>query len=563
MAVSFYVSSSTRTTVTVEVTGLTNTYNYKRWYRWYLDGSYENSTQDASTNATSKSYIFSGLNPGSGHSFTVYIYDSTNTTQLGRYDCTGSTQSDQVTVTIYNINDSTGSYMADGSYTGSDGSSFSITLSGTQYQSYVTKYYFIGWATSASSSIRNPVSAYCPCSSGTSIYCHWSPIQTTIYCRCYDGSVNSFRLSDQYGSRLMDVSSTGWQSCKVDYGSAVQIGLVSPASGYESPYTLWYNSSESSSTDNTSQFTSVKDIDVTTYTRYFAVSASKSVYAYTQYVYVDNSQLTSSSNTTNTDSSVQIASLSGYSNYNNSYNFIEATADGSTYTSSLSYIPLSSSQTTIIRIYFETKAVIPSLSVSSHTTTTATLSWSKNGGTNGSWTIYYGPSSNPQAYSLSITSGSNSGSSTITGLSPGTTYSFVLRNYISSSSYGDSSTQTVTTNSAISSFAWTSSDSTAIISGKPASNITASAWNTLASKVNSVRAANGYSNVSIPSVTSGATLTASAFNTMCSYIGGLTGAGSVVSGVSAGGIVFATYFANSTTDLKSAINRAISSANNS
>jgi hypothetical protein len=50
---------------------------------------------------------------------------------------------------------------------------------------------------------------------------------------------------------------------------------------------------------------------------------------------------------------------------------------------------------------------------------------------------------------------------------------------------------------------------------------------------------------------------------MCSYIGGLTGAGSVVSGVSAGGIVYATYFANSTTDLKSAINRAISSANNS
>ena len=93
------------------------------------------------------------------------------------------------------------------------------------------------------------------------------------------------------------------------------------------------------------------------------------------------------------------------------------------------------------------------------------------------------------------------------------------------------------------------------------SNITAYAWNNLAALVNQIRKANGYGTVTIPTVASGSQITASLFNTMRGYIAGLTGAGSVTGNVASGSIIYAAYFANSTSALKEAVNRAAAAAN--
>ena len=130
---------------------------------------------------------------------------------------------------------------------------------------------------------------------------------------------------------------------------------------------------------------------------------------------------------------------------------------------------------------------------------------------------------------------------------------------MSSSDKANSDYATAATKSAIEYFAWTSNDTANIKAGQPIKNITASAWQNLIAKV----AACGGSTASIPSASSGTRITANHFNQMRNAISNLTGAGSVVSSVTSGtSRILATLFANASTALKEAINRAISAKNN-
>lgn len=201
--------------------------------------------------------------------------------------------------------------------------------------------------------------------------------------------------------------------------------------------------------------------------------------------------------------------------------------------------------------------VKPAISNVTTTATGATVYWNKNGGTDGEWRLYYGTSTS----SLQLYGTISSSPVTLSGLRTGTTYYFVVRNWVAAGNFADSDPYQAATKSNVGAFAWTSSDGTLIASGQPVSNVTAYAWNNLAALVNQIRKANGYGTVTIPTVSSGSQITASLFNTMRGYIAGLTGAGSVTGNVASGSIIYAAYFANSTSALKEAVNRAAAAAN--
>lgn len=281
-------------------------------------------------------------------------------------------------------------------------------------------------------------------------------------------------------------------------------------------------------------------------------------YPYTLYIYIDGTAGPTTTNTTNTESKVLVSSLFADTQYAIDYDFQYATVVGlSGQYDANSYITLTSGSTTGIRLYFKSKirSVEPIINSVTTTSTTATINWSKNGGTEGVWIIYYGLSSATMESGGYITSSP----ATITGLTPGKTYIFYIQNHVSSSDKADSNSVTAATNEAIGYFAWTNDDAANIQSGQPVTNLTASAWQNLIAKV----AACGGSTGSIPTASSGTKITANHFNQMRNAISGLTGAGSVASSVTSGtSKVLASLFANATTSLKEAINRAISAKNN-
>ena len=281
-------------------------------------------------------------------------------------------------------------------------------------------------------------------------------------------------------------------------------------------------------------------------------------YPYSTFVYVDGSYVKQYGIVDNSDSKVRVSDMQGYKDYSASYDFQYATKNGDTTEYAYySQIPLTTESTTVIRLYFKTKpkAVKPTISSISTTNTTATVYWSKNGGSYGSWYLYYGVSTSNMKSAGQITSSPK----TITGLSAGTAYVFYIKNIVSSSDTAHSDYISATTKSNIGYFAWTNDDATNIKPGQPVKKLTASAWQNLIAKV----AACGGSTASIPTASSGTKITANHFNQMRNAISGLTGAGSVASSVTSGeSKVLASLFANATTALKEAINRAISAKNN-
>lgn len=281
-------------------------------------------------------------------------------------------------------------------------------------------------------------------------------------------------------------------------------------------------------------------------------------YPYTIYIYIDGTAGQTTTNTTNTESSIIISSLPAYTRYAADYDFQYATVVGlSGQYNANSRITLTSGSTTGIRLYFKSKirSVAPIINNVTTTSTTATINWSKNGGTEGTWIIYYGLSAS------SMVSGGYATSSpvTITGLTAGKTYIFYIQNYVNSNDKANSNSVTIATKNTIGYFAWTNDDTTNIKSGQPVKNLTASAWQNLIAKV----AACGGSTASIPSASSGTRITANHFNQMRNAISGLIGAGSLASSVTSGtSKVLASLFANTSTALKEAINRAIAAKNN-
>lgn len=121
----------------------------------------------------------------------------------------------------------------------------------------------------------------------------------------------------------------------------------------------------------------------------------------------------------------------------------------------------------------------------------------------------------------------------------------------------------VATKSAIDLFYWVNeaSDDTLIAKGEPVKNITAARWNSLKAKIKELADAQGisytYSNVS-----SGSTFSATEFNAVRNVIDKFDGAGALPPIKNSGDQILASFF-NGTASLKSALNRAITTYNNS
>lgn len=105
------------------------------------------------------------------------------------------------------------------------------------------------------------------------------------------------------------------------------------------------------------------------------------------------------------------------------------------------------------------------------------------------------------------------------------------------------------------------SDDTLIAKGEPVKNITAARWNSLKAKIKELADAQGisytYSNVS-----SGSTFSATEFNAVRNVIDKFDGAGALPPIKNSGDQILASFF-NGTASLKSALNRAITTYNNS
>ena len=206
-------------------------------------------------------------------------------------------------------------------------------------------------------------------------------------------------------------------------------------------------------------------------------------------------------------------------------------------------------------------AVAPTLTIVSTDTNSISISWDKNGGTDGEWRVMYGTS----ATNLHLYGSYTGTSATITGLEENTTYYIQVVNFIDSTRSEGSSIKTAKTKSstpAISYFSWTSNDAANIKTGNSFSSfITATGWNNLTAKINECRTKLGYSTISFTQANSGNTLTAEMYNTVKNNISNLTSAGTVAADVSKGSIAYATLFANSSSALKEAINRVVATLN--
>ena len=533
--------SGTSTSITLTVSGMSEDTLYKRTYKWILNSVVMKTTTDPEPHTTSASAYISGLTPSTAYQCKVEIYNpgGSKVAEAGYIRVVTLDPDPQpVTVTIYNYLDGSNT-LVNGSFTGDINNTFYISASGTQYQTYSQQYEFQYFTLSTQSyNITHDASYPITIKAGLIVRAYYKSIRYPYTAYVYiDGSL---------ARTTQNTTNTE---------SKVRISDLAAYTAYADAYDFQY----AKVGDSSVEYASYSLINLTRGSMtYISLYFVKKLYPYTIYIYIDGTAGPTTTNTTNTESSVLISSLPAYINYVADYDFQYATVVGlpGQYNAD-SRITLTSGSTTGIRLYFKSKirSVEPIISSVTTTSTTATINWSKNGGTEGVWIIYYGLSS------ASMVSGGyvTSSPATITGLTPGKTYIFYIQNYVSSSDKANSNSVTAATNEAIGYFAWTNDDATNIQTGQPVTNLTASAWQNLIAKV----AACGGSTGSIPTASSGTKITANHFNQMRNAISGLTGAGSVASSVTSGtSKVLASLFANATTALKEAINRAISAKNN-
>lgn len=534
-------ASGTPTSITLTVSGMSSSTTYKRTYKWILNSVVMKTTTDSNAGATSASAYISGLTPSTAYQCKVEIYNpgGSKVAEAGYIRVvTLDADPQPVTVTIYNYLDGSNT-LVNGSFTGDINDTFYISASGTQYQTYSQQYEF-QYFTLSTQSYNTTHDASYPIT-----------IKAGLIVRAYYKSISYPYTAYVYidGSLARTTQNT------TNTESKVRISDLAAYTAYADAYDFQYAKVRGSSVE----YASYSLINLTQGSMtYISLYFVKKLYPYTIYIYIDGTAGPTTTNTTNTESSVLISSLPAYINYAADYDFQYATVVGlSGQYNADSRITLTSGSTTGIRLYFKSKirSVEPIISSVTTTSTTATINWSKNGGTEGVWVIYYGLSSASMASGGYITSSP----ATITGLTPGKTYIFYIQNYVGSNDKANSNSVTAATNEAIGYFAWTNDDATNIQTGQPVTNLTASAWQNLIAKV----AACGGSTGSIPTASSGTKITANHFNQMRNAISGLTGAGSVASSVTSGtSKVLASLFANATTALKEAINRAISAKNN-
>lgn len=533
--------SGTSTSITLTVSGMSSSTTYRRTYKWILNSVVMKTTTDPEPHATSASAYISGLTPSTAYQCKVEIYNpgGSKVAEAGYIRVVTLDPDPQpVTVTIYNYLDGSNT-LVNGSFTGDIDNTFYISASGTQYRTYSQQYEF-QYFTLSTQSYNTTHDASYPIT-----------IKAGLIVRAYYKSIRYPYTAYVYinGSLARTAQNT------TNTESKVRISELAAYTAYADAYDFQYAKVGGSSVE----YASYSLINLTQGSMtYISLYFVKKLYPYTIYIYIDGTAGPTATNTTNTESSVLISSLPAYINYAADYDFQYATVVGlSGQYNANSRITLISGSTTGIRLYFKSKirSIEPIISSVTTTSTTATINWGKNGGTEGVWIIYYGLSSASMASGGYITSSP----ATITGLTPGKTYIFYIQNYVSSSDKANSNSVTAATNEAIGYFAWTNDDATNIQSGRPVTNLTASAWQNLIAKV----AACGGSTGSIPTASSGTKITANHFNQMRNAISGLTGAGSVASSVTSGtSKVLASLFANATTALKEAINRVISAKNN-
>lgn len=533
--------SGTPTSITLTVSGMSSSTTYRRTYKWILNSVVMKTTTDPEPHTTSASAYISGLTPSTAYQCKVEIYNpgGSKVAEAGYIRVVTLDPDPQpVTVPIYNYLDGSNT-LVNGSFTGDINNTFYISASGTQYQTYSQQYEFQYFTLSTQSyNITHDASYPITIKAGLIVRAYYKSIRYPYTAYVYiDGSL---------ARTTQNTTNTE---------SKVRISDLAAYTAYADAYDFQY----AKVGDSSVEYASYSLINLTQGSMtYISLYFVKKLYPYTIYIYIDGTAGPTTTNTTNTESSVLISSLPAYINYAADYDFQYATVVGlSGQYNADSRITLTSGSTTGIRLYFKSRirSVEPIISSVTTTSTTATINWSKNGGTEGVWIIYYGLSS------ASMTSGGyiTSSPATITGLTPGKTYIFYIQNYVSSSDKANSNSVTAATNEAIGYFAWTNDDATKIQTGQPVTNLTASAWQNLIAKV----AACGGSTGSIPTASSGTKITANHFNQMRNAISGLTGAGSVASSVTSGtSKVLASLFANATTALKEAINRAISAKNN-
>lgn len=533
--------SGTPTSITLTVSGMSSSTTYRRTYKWILNSVVMKTTTDPEPHTTSASAYISGLTPSTAYQCKVEIYNpgGSKVAEAGYIRVVTLDPDPQpVTVTIYNYLDGSNT-LVNGSFTGDINNTFYISAPGTQYQTYSQQYEFQYFTLSTQSyNITHDASYPITIKAGLIVRAYYKSIRYPYTAYVYiDGSL---------ARTTQNTTNTE---------SKVRISDLAAYTAYADAYDFQY----AKVGDSSVEYASYSLINLTRGSMtYISLYFVKKLYPYTIYIYIDGTAGPTTTNTTNTESSVLISSLPAYINYVADYDFQYATVVGlSGQYNADSRITLTSGSTTGIRLYFKSKirSVEPIISSVTTTSTTATINWSKNGGTEGVWVIYYGLSS------ASMVSGGyvTSSPATITGLTPGKTYIFYIQNYVSSSDKANSNSVTAATNEAIGYFAWTNDDATKIQTGQPVTNLTASAWQNLIAKV----AACGGSTGSIPTASSGTKITANHFNQMRNAISGLTGAGSVASSVTSGtSKVLASLFANATTALKEAINRAISAKNN-
>lgn len=533
--------SGTPTSITLTVSGMSSSTTYRRTYKWILNSVVMKTTTDPEPHTTSASAYISGLTPSTAYQCKVEIYNpgGSKVAEAGYIRVVTLDPDPQpVTVTIYNYLDGSNT-LVNGSFTGDINNTFYISASGTQYQTYSQQYEFQYFTLSTQSyNITHDASYPITIKAGLIVRAYYKSIRYPYTAYVYiDGSL---------ARTTQNTTNTE---------PKVRISDLAAYTAYADAYDFQY----AKVGDSSVEYASYSLINLTRGSMtYISLYFVKKLYPYTIYIYIDGTAGPTTTNTTNTESSVLISSLPAYINYVANYDFQYATVVGlSGQYNADSRITLTSGSTTGIRLYFKSKirSVEPIISSVTTTSTTATINWSKNGGTEGTWIIYYGLSS------ASMVSGGyvTSSPATITGLTPGKTYIFYIQNYVSSSDKANSNSVTAATNEAIGYFAWTNDDATKIQTGQPVTNLTASAWQNLIAKV----AACGGSTGSIPTASSGTKITANHFNQMRNAISGLTGAGSVASSVTSGtSKVLASLFANTTTALKEAINRAISAKNN-
>ena len=194
----------------------------------------------------------------------------------------------------------------------------------------------------------------------------------------------------------------------------------------------------------------------------------------------------------------------------------------------------------------------PTITYVSHTDTTIKISLDRNGATTGSWIIETSLSNfGTVIYTTTITSTTQT-TITLNGLTPETTY-YIRARHVNGDVSASSNVISATTRT--STFQWTSNDSVYVIKSEVFTDaITAAKWNELIEKVNWCRSKKGLSTASLNSATSGQQILATNFTAMRNAIADMR---TVTPACSAGDEILATYFANSDTSLKSAINAVI------